>query len=113
MGLDPCKYFPVAFAGRQFLEQGIRIKTKKLHQSLIGWGIVFILAVFPGEGRPALVEHAGQNHGVAPTNAKTSGQALSQINKEMLSFHNFLVLIVLLFMPSTCTFQVFAHNAGW
>jgi hypothetical protein len=92
MGLDPFKYFPVAFAGRQFLEQGIRVKTKKLHQALIGCGIVFILAVFPGEGRPALVEHAGQNHVVAQTNAKAPGRALSQIDKEMLSFHNSPVL---------------------
>ena len=47
MGLDPFKYFPVAFAGRQFLEQGIRVKTKKLHQALVGCGIVYVLAVFP------------------------------------------------------------------
>jgi hypothetical protein len=35
---------------------------------------------------------AGQNHVVAQTNAKASGRALRQIDKERLSFHNFLVL---------------------
>src|SRR6202162_3419260 len=45
-----------------------------------------------GEGRPALVEHACQNHVVAQTNAKAPGWALSQINIEMLVFHTFLVL---------------------
>jgi hypothetical protein len=49
-----------------------------------------IFAILPGEGRPALVEHACQNHVVAQTNAKAPGWALSQINKEMLSFYNFL-----------------------
>ena len=41
MGLDPFKYFAVAFAGRQFLEQGTGFKTKKLHQALVGCGIVY------------------------------------------------------------------------
>jgi hypothetical protein len=50
-----------------------------------------IFAILPGEGRPALVEHACQNHAVAQTNAKAPGWALRQINKEILSFHNFLV----------------------
>jgi hypothetical protein len=63
-----------------------------LHQVLVGWGIVYIFAILPGQGRPALVEHAGQNHIVAQANAKTPGWALSQINKGILSFHNFLVL---------------------
>jgi len=92
MGLDPFKDFPVAFAGRQFLQQGIAIEPKKLHQALVGWRIVYVLAVFPRESRPALVEHACQNHVVAQTNAKAPGWALSQINKEILSFHNFLAL---------------------
>jgi hypothetical protein len=83
---------PSPFAGCQFLQQGIGIEAKKLHQALVGWGIVYIFAIFPGECRPALVEHACQNHVIAQTNAKAPGWALSQINKEMLSFHIFLVL---------------------
>jgi hypothetical protein len=90
MGLNPFEDFPVTFAGCQFLQQGIGIEAKKLHQALVGWGIVNIFAILPGEGRPALVEHACQNHVVAQTNAKAPGWALSQINKEMLSFYNFL-----------------------
>jgi len=65
---------------------------KKFHQVLVGRGIVYIFAILPGEGRPALVEHAGQNHVVAQTNAKAPGRALSQISKVMLRFHDFLVL---------------------
>src|ERR1017187_5487460 len=91
MGLNPFEHFPVTFAGCQFLQQGIGIEAKKLHQALVGGGIVFIFAILSGEGRPALVEHACQNHVVAQTNAKTPWWALSQINKEILSFHNFLV----------------------
>ena len=91
MGLNPFEHFPVTFAGCQLLQQSIGIEAKKLHQALVGWGIVYVLAVFLRERRPALVEHAGQNHVVAQTNAKAPGRALSQINKEMLCFHNFLV----------------------
>src|ERR1041385_8179638 len=76
MGLDPFKYLPVAFAGCQLLQQGIGIKAKKLHQALVGCAIVVILAVFLRESRPALVEHAGQNHVVAQTNAKAPRWAL-------------------------------------
>src|ERR1700726_441282 len=90
ISLNPVEHFPVTFAGGQFLQQGIGIEAKKLHQALVGCGIVFIFAILPGEGRPALVEHACQNHVVAQTNAKAPGWALSQINKEMLSFYNFL-----------------------
>jgi hypothetical protein len=89
MGLNPFEHFPVTFAGCQFLQQGIGIEAKKLHQVLVGWGIVYIFAILPGQGRPALVEHAGQNHVVAQTNAKAPGWALSQINKVMLRFHSF------------------------
>jgi hypothetical protein len=56
------------------------------------WGIISVLAVFIRESRPALVEHAGQKNVVAQTNAKAPGRALSQINKEMVGFHDFLVL---------------------
>ena len=91
-GPEPIRGFPITFAGCQFLQQGIGIEAKKLHQPLVGCGIVYIFAVLPGEGRPALVEHAGQNHVVAQANAKAPGRALSQINKVMLRFHNFLVL---------------------
>ena len=89
MGLNPFEHFPVTFAGCQFLQQGIGIKAKKLHQALVGCAIVVILAVFLRESRPALVEHAGQNHVVAQTNAKAPRWALSQINKVMLRFHSF------------------------
>ena len=92
MGLNPSENFPVAFVGSQFLEQGIGIEAKKLHQVLVGWGIVDVFAILSGEGRPALVEHACQNHIVAQADAETPGRALSQINKVMLRFHNFLVL---------------------
>jgi hypothetical protein len=92
MGLNPFEDFPVTFAGCQFLQQGIGIEAKKFHQVLVGYGIVYVLAVFLRESRPALVEHAGQNHVVAQTNAKAPGRALSQINNVMLRFHNFLVL---------------------
>ena len=61
MGINPFEHFPVTFAGCQFVQQGIRIKTKKLHQLLIGRGIVCIFAILPGEGRPALVKHARQD----------------------------------------------------
>jgi hypothetical protein len=72
---------------------GSRFSSKaELHQVLVGCAIVVIFAILPGEGCPALVEHAGQNHVVAQTNAKASGRALGQINKVMLCFHNFLVL---------------------
>jgi hypothetical protein len=93
MGLNPFEDFPVTFAGCQFLQQGIGIEAKKLHQALVGWGIVYIFAILPGEGSPALVEHTCQNHVVAQANAKAPGRALSQINKVMLRFHNSLVLI--------------------
>jgi hypothetical protein len=33
MGLNPFEHFPVAFAGCQFLQQGIGIEAKKLHQA--------------------------------------------------------------------------------
>jgi hypothetical protein len=77
MGLNPSEHFPVTFAGGQFLQQGIGIETKKLHQVLVGWGIVYVFAILPGEGCPALVEHACQNHVVPQTNAKAPGRALS------------------------------------
>src|ERR1044071_8634646 len=89
MGLNPFENFPVTLAGRQFLQQGIGIEAKKLHQALVGCGIVVILAIFLCEGSPALVEHADQNHIVAQTNAKAPRWALSQINKVMLRFHSF------------------------
>ena len=89
MGLNPFEHFPVTFAACQFLQQGIGIEAKKLHQALVGCAIVMIFAILPGEGRPALVEHAGQNHVVAQTNAKAPRWALSQINKVMLRFHSF------------------------
>src|ERR1700730_8787846 len=73
MGLNPFEHFPVTFAGCQFLQQGIGIEAKKLHQALVGWGIVYIFAILAGEGRPALVEHAFQNHVVAQANAKARG----------------------------------------
>ncbi len=57
---------------------------------LVRAGIVFVIAVFLGKGRPALVEHPRQNDVVAQTNAKAPGRALSQINRGMLSLHNFL-----------------------
>jgi hypothetical protein len=56
---------------------------------LVRAGIVFVLAVFLGKGRPALVEHPRQNDVVAQTNAKASRRALRQINKGRLSFHKF------------------------
>ena len=85
------EHFPVAFAGCQFLQQGIRVKTKKLHQALVGCGIVYVLAIFLREevARP-LVEHMRcQNHVVAQTDAKAPRRTLSQINKVMLRFHSF------------------------
>jgi hypothetical protein len=54
MGLNPFEHFPVAFAGCQFLQQGIGIEAKKLHQAPVGCGIVLIFAILPGESRPAL-----------------------------------------------------------
>jgi hypothetical protein len=59
---------------------------------LVRWGILDVFTILPGEGRPALVEHASQYHVVAQTNAKAPGRALGEINKEMLGFHNFPVL---------------------
>ncbi len=56
MGLDPFKDFAVTFAGGQLLQKGFGIKTQEPDQMLVGAGIVFVLAVFLGEGRPALVE---------------------------------------------------------
>jgi hypothetical protein len=53
-GPEPIQHFPVAFAGCQFLQQGIGIEAKKLHQALVGCGIVLIFAILPGESRPAL-----------------------------------------------------------
>ena len=88
MGLNPFEHFPVAFAGRQFLQQSIGIEAKKLHQALVGCAMVVILAVFLCESRQALVEHAGQNQIVAQTNAKAPRWALSQINKVMSCFHS-------------------------
>jgi hypothetical protein len=76
MGLNPLEHFPVTFAACQFLQQGFGIEAKKFHQVLVGWGIVNIFAILPGEGGSALVEHAGQNHVVAQTNAKVPGWAL-------------------------------------
>src|ERR1044071_27343 len=89
MGLNPFEHFPVTFAGCQLLQQGIGIETKKLHQTLVGGGIIYVFTVFLCEGSPALVEHAGQNHIVAQTNAKAPRWALSQINKVMSRFHRF------------------------
>ena len=66
------------------------IESKKPDKVLVRAGIVFVLAVFLGKGRPALVEHPCQNDVVAQTNAKAPGRALSQINKRGLSLHNFL-----------------------
>jgi len=77
---------------------------------LVGAGVITVFAVFPGEGRPALVEHAGQNHIVAQANAKTPGWALSQINKVMLCFHNFLVLKIA--MQKDATLFMRADLAG-
>jgi hypothetical protein len=54
MGLNPFEHFPFAFAGCQFLQQGIGIEAKKLHQAPVGCGIVLIFAILPGESRPAL-----------------------------------------------------------
>jgi hypothetical protein len=105
MGLNPFEHFPVTFAGCQFLQQDIGIETKKLHQALVGRGIVYVLAVFLRESCPALVEHAGQNHIVAQTNAKAPGRALSQVHKVMLRFH-FIIDI------ATCAFASLVANAG-
>ena len=83
---------PVAFAGGQLLQQRIGIEAKKFYQVLIGCAVVVVFAIFSGESGPAFVEHACQNHVVAQTNAKAPGWALSEINIEMLSFHDFPVL---------------------
>jgi len=94
MGLNPFKDFPVAFAGGQLLQKSFGSKTQEPDQVLVRAGIVFVLAVFLGKCRPALVEHPRQNDVVAQTNAKASRRALRQINKERLSFRNFIVLDV-------------------
>ena len=104
MGLHAFEHFPVTFAGCQFLQQGIGIEAKKLHQMLVRWGIVDVFTILPGEGRAALVEHARQYHVVAQTNAKAPGRALSEINKERLGFHNFSRL-------PTCALPILAANA--
>ena len=67
------------------------IESKKPDKVLVRAGIVFVFAVFPGEGRPALVEHPGQNDVAAQTDAKAPWRAFSQISKRSVSFHNFVV----------------------
>src|SRR5258706_8531088 len=49
----------------------IGIKGEKTHQMLIGCGIVIVFPILFGECRPAFVEHSGQNHVVAQTNARS------------------------------------------
>ena len=92
MGLDPFEHFPVTFAGRQFLQQGIGIEAKKFHQVLVGWGIVDDIRHSFRRGSPGPCRACGPKHVVAQTNAKAPGRALSEINKVMLRFHSFLVL---------------------
>ena len=77
MGLNPFKDFAIAFAGGQLLQKRFGIKTQELDQVLVGAGIVFVLAVFLGEGRPALVEHAGQDDEAAQADMKTAWWTLS------------------------------------
>ena len=77
MSLNPFKDFPVALSFGQFLQKGFSIETKEPDKVLVRAGIVFVFAVLPGQGRPALIEHPGQNDVVAQTNAKAPGRALS------------------------------------
>src|SRR5882724_12063417 len=51
----PFEDFSVAFSFSQFLQKSFGIETKKPDKVLVRAGIVFVFAIFLGEGRSALV----------------------------------------------------------
>src|SRR5882672_2378265 len=73
----PFEDFPVAFSFSQFLQKSFGIETKKPDKVLVRAGIIFVFAIHPGEGRPAFVEHAGQDDQTAQANMEAARWALS------------------------------------
>ena len=76
VGLDPSEYFPVALSSGQLLQKGFGIETEKPDKVLVRVGIVFVFAILLHKGRPAFVEHAGQDDEAAQANMKTARRAL-------------------------------------
>ena len=77
MGLDPSQDFPVALSRGKLLQKGFGIETKKSDKVLVSRRIVVVLAIFLREGRPAFVEHSGQDDEAAQAHMKAARRALT------------------------------------
>lgn len=76
MGLDPSEDFSVALSSAKLFQKSVGIETEKSDKVLVSRRIVVVLAIFLHDGRPAFVEHAGQDDEAAQADMKTARRAL-------------------------------------
>jgi hypothetical protein len=85
---DPGENFSIALAGRELLQQGLRIKIEETDKMLVGWRVVVVRPVLADEFGATLVKHAWQDGETAQAGMKTARRALSQVGKGYVGAHN-------------------------
>jgi hypothetical protein len=77
--IDPFKNFPISFSKRQLLFQSGGVDSDKAQELLIKGTIEVEFSDFPGKGRPAFIEHPGQNNVTAKTGSGASRRSQRKV----------------------------------
>jgi hypothetical protein len=89
VGGDPLEDLTISLAGLELLQERLGIDAGKFDEVLIKRAVVVILAVGSGDGRTALVEHAGKDDIAAEADAGTAGRTLGEIHGiKMVALHH-------------------------
>ena len=74
--LNPLQDFGVALAGRKLLLKRVGLHADEAEESLVHRAGVMVFAVFAGDRRAALIEHARQNDKAAEPHPRAAGRTL-------------------------------------